>query len=88
MLNPPPVVMRSDLIPTVLHCLELNCQLSGKSLAYTGDISIGSWAEICLFFLSRLVLHFCYRSLLQLKFCFRMKLVQIFGSKLVCMESS
>lgn len=76
--------MWSDLIPAVLHCLELNCQLSGKSFANTGDISIGSGAEMCFLFfsLSRLVLHFYYRSLLELKFCFRMKLVQVFGSKL------
>lgn len=34
----------------MLHCLELNCQLSGKSLANTGDISIGSGAEMCFLF--------------------------------------
>lgn len=34
----------------MLQCLELNCQLSGKTLANTGDISIGSVAEIWFFF--------------------------------------
>lgn len=42
--------MWSDLIPTVLHCLELNCQLSAKNLTNTGDISIGPGAEIFFFF--------------------------------------
>lgn len=81
--------MWSDLILTVLHCPELNCQLSGKNLANTGDVSIGWRAEIYLgfFVLSRLVLHFYYRILLELKLSFRMKLVQVFGSKLKAHKS-